>query len=283
MSFANYDYEAQPPLLSNKSEPAASSSEHGLDCAIQKISAQLENYGMLISEFKNQTKIIGGRRDGAAFRNKTDALQQEIVMLGNAIKALISRINVAMTQSSTSTGKFAVSNRQLMMKDRLVSDYNGLNGDFQTSVRLYQERKRAYVPKAEPTSLEERVPLMSQQQQQLQQHQLQKQMTEDDIQQTELQYHMLLTEERNRQIDEVAQGIREVNSIFKDLGELVSKQGEQLDTVEENIMQMLGHTQQAARELDKAHEYQKRRSKWSCIFLVALCMVVMIIVLAVVS
>lgn len=278
MSFANYDYEAQKPRVPKVTELESSNSELELDNAIKKTSTQMEKYGMLITDFNNQMKLIGGRRDSEALRSKTDSLQNEIITLGTAIKTLLSRINMVMSKSAKTEGRFEVSNRDLMLKDRLVSDFNGLNSDFQTSVKLYQERKQAYALKSQPPSVDERTPLV-----QNQDSQQQTQMTEDDIQQTELQYHMLLTEERNRQIDEVAQGIREVNSIFKDLGEIVSQQGEQLDTVEDNIMQMLGNTQQAARELNKAHEYQKRKGKWSCIFLVALCIIVLIIVLAVIN
>lgn len=282
MSFANYDYEAQLPRKSSDSDGKTANADVELDSAISKTSAQMERYGMLISDFKTQIKLIGGRRDSLVLRKKIDGLQQEISALSTAIKALISRINSVMSKSTTSDGKFEISKRHLMMKDRLVSDFNELNGDFQTSLKLYQERKLVYALRTPPPDTDERTPLKQSQVDQLGQA-LQIQMTEEDIQQTELQYHMLLTEERNRQIDEVAQGIREVNSIFKDLGELVSQQGEQLDTVEENILQMLGNTQQAARELTKAHEYQKRKGKWSCILLIALCIFVLIMVLAIVS
>ncbi|RKP30639.1 t-SNARE [Metschnikowia bicuspidata] len=280
MSFANYDYEAQSPRVKDEgSSVNAESAEVDLDSAIRKTSVQLEKYGVLIADFNTQMKLVGGRRDTLALRNKIDALQQEISALGTAIKTLIGRINTVMSKSNMQNGKFEVSNRHLMMKDRLVSDFNGLNGRFQLSVKSYQERKLACAPKSPPPSANERTPLVKNQPG----TQLQLHMTEDEIQQTELQYHLLLTEERNRQINEVAEGIREVNSIFKDLGELVTQQGEQLDTVEENILQMQGNTQQASRELTKAHEYQKRKSKWGCILLVALFILVLIMVLAVLN
>lgn len=282
MSFANYDYEAQKPRESSEAEIANAKADVELDSAITKTSTQMEKYGMLISDFKTQIKLIGGRRDSLVLRRKIDALQQEISALSTAIKALISRINSVMSKSTTSSGKFEISKRHLMTKDRLVSDFNDLNGDFQTSLKMYQERKLAFSLKAHAVDVDERTPLKLSNTAQIDKTQ-QAQMTEDDIQQTELQYHMLLTEERNRQIDEVAQGIREVNSIFKDLGELVSQQGEQLDTVEENILQMLGNTQQASRELTKAHEYQKRKGKLACFLLIALCIFVLIMVLAVVN
>lgn len=280
MSFANYDYEAQIPHKNSSPKNINLDPDEELDSAIKKTSVQMENYSMLITDFDQRMKLVGGRRDTLVGRAKTDTLQQEIVELGGAIKALLSRITSVMNKSTTNSGKYDISNRHLMMKDRLVSDFNGLNIDFQTSVKLYQERKLNYPPRSNDPQVNETTPLIQADSSQSQQ---QVQTSQDEIQQTELQYHLLLTEERNRQINEVAQGIREVNSIFKDLGELVSQQGESLDTVEENIMQMLANTQQASRELNKAHEYQKRKSKWSCMFLVVLCVIVLIIVLAVIN
>ena len=106
---------------------------------------------------------------------------------------------------------------------------------------------------------------------QQEQEQVQTQVDQDLIDQTELQYHILLTEERNREIEQVTEGIMEVNSIFKDLSQLVHQQGEQVNTIEDNILQLHGNTQQASNELNKANEYQKAKRKWSCILLVALC------------
>ena len=94
---------------------------------------------------------------------------------------------------------------------------------------------------------------------QQEQEQVQTQVDQDLIDQTELQYHILLTEERNREIEQVTEGIMEVNSIFKDLSQLVHQQGEQVNTIEDNILQLHGNTQQASNELNKANEYQKQK------------------------
>lgn len=275
MSFANYDYEAQAPAP-KKGAPSPESSD--LDEIIKNSSDQIETYGQLITQFNTQRKLVGSKRDGLPLRDKLNDLQKQIAKLGSAIGKLMENLNSVVNSNSGSNGELAVSNRQIMLKERLVAEFSDLYGNFQTYVRLYQEKKSAHPIKA-TVPADEATPLMKKPSPSSEQIQIQ----EDLIQETELHYHTLLTEERNREISQVAEGIREVNSIFKDLGELVNQQGEQLDTVEDNILQMHGNTQQASRELTKAHEYQKKRGKWSCIILVALCIFVLVIVLAVMS
>lgn len=271
MSFADYDLEAQKG--GKPTHPNQPSNE--LDSIVANTSSQLQQFGQLINQFNNQRKLIGSKRDSLESRNQTDALQSRISDLDSAIHSLIMNINKAMNSEST----LDVTERQSMAKDRLSTEYHHLHLTFVSSRRVYNERKSS-VPLKSTAEVNERTPLVGDNSSQQQQQQ---QLTADEIEQSELQYHILLTEERNREINRVSEGIQEVNSIFKDLGALVNQQGEQLDTIEENVSELQGNTQQASRELHKAHEYQKRRSKWSCILLVALLIVVLVVVLAVMS
>lgn len=264
MSFA-VDLEAQDAPSSPQSE---------LDVIISNTSEQIQTFGTLMSQFNAQRKHVGSRRDNMAFRDSVDALESKISALSAAIKTLLMNVNAAMS------GKLEVSNRQLVAKERLSNEFRELANAFTASQRQYADAKRNVPVRAdiEPSGVSrkasnatETTPLV------------QTQVDQDTIDATELQYHMLLSEERQREISRVSEGIREVNSIFKDLGQLVSVQGEQLDTIEDNILQMHGNTQQASRELQKAHEYQKRRGKWSCILLIFLCVFVLVVVLAVLS
>lgn len=260
MSFA-VDLEAQPVPSNPGSE---------LDNIISDTSEQIQTFGVLISQFNSQRRHLGSRRDNIQFRDTIDALEVRISALASAIQSLLMNINAAMG------GKLEVSNRQIVAKERLAAEFRELSGVFVASSRHYADAKRNIPVKTplasvEAKKLDETTPLV------------QTQVQEDDIEATELQYHILLSEERQREIARVSEGIREVNSIFKDLGQLVNSQGEQLDTIEDNILLMHGNTQQASRELNKAHEYQKKRGRWSCILLVFLCVFVLVVVLAVLA
>lgn len=273
MSFANYDLEAQKPPKNGSHSTQTSE----LDLILSQTSSQVQTFGSLIAQFNSQRRLLGSKRDSVKLREDLDLLQAQISDLGSAISTLILNINKAIDPAL----KLEVSDRQVMQKERLATDFSNLRENFKTSLDAYSKTKRS-VPVRTTT---EETPLLqdqNQRPQQTQQQQLQ-QLLQDQIEQTELQYHILLTEERNREIDQVAASVREVNTIFKDLGALVNQQGEQLDTIEENVLQLHGNTQQASSELRKAHEYQKRKGKWSCILLVALSVVVLVIVLAVVS
>lgn len=278
MSFANFDFEAQKPFGSEP-KPAPGSE---LDTIIRDTSLQIQKFGQLISQFGTSRKLVGTRRDTKTLRTTLDTLQTEISELDVSIEALIVKVNRAMNGATGKKGKIAVSDRQMMLKDRLNKEFHDLHNNFALEVRQYSDKKVAY-PLKDPVDLQkqdESTPLLSggnalQQQQQL--------LQEEQINETELQYQIALTEERNRQIERIHEGVVDVNAIMKDLGSLVGQQGEQVDTMENSILEVSGNVQNASRELTKADEYQRRKSKWCAIILVALCIFALIMVLAIVS
>ncbi|EGV60594.1 SNAP receptor [Yamadazyma tenuis] len=284
MSFANFDLEAQKSTNGSRiTEENHSISQNELDKIIDSTSTQLQVFGNLISQFESQRRSVGSKRDNTELRSSLDSLTVKLSGLERAIKKLMANLAALITKNSDekTDSKFEITNRQIIIKERLVTEYNDLHRQYARSFKEYSDKKRLY-----PLKVTEATPLLpdnpqpqyhSQQQQQLQVQ------DQDIIQETELEYHRLLTEERNREIEQAAEGIQEVNTIFKDLGALIHQQGEQLDLVEDNIADLQQNTQQASHELTKAHEYQKKKGKWSCILLVALCIFVLVVVLAVVS
>lgn len=298
MSFANFDYEAQKPLKKDLGVVPEDemSSLNELDKIINNTSKQLELFGSLISQFDLQRKQIGTRRDNTQLRDNLDQIIVRVSQMESAIHVLIENISFVINRSqrhgvNTTTkdeaSKLIITNRQVVVKERLESELSDLHKQFQVMTRSYKEKKRSYPIKEHPIATtanipSETTPLILDQSQTLQQQQ-QQQIQEEEINETELQYHLMLTEERNQEIGQINEGILEINSIFKDLGELVNQQGEQLDTIEDNILQLHGNSQQAESELVKANEYQRKKGKWSCIILVALCVFVLVIVLAVIS
>ena len=300
MSFANFDIEAQRSVSkgNNKDiERNQSNSQNELDTIIDKASDQLQLFSNLISQFDAKRKLIGSKRDYIQLRDNANALISKISDMDSAIQILIENLSHLINKKlgdkrqgtnddrEGSSPRLEITQKQMVIKERLVSEFNELHKQFQRSARQYTEKTRAYpvkddIPIQEASN--ERTPLIENEHGKTGQQMVQEP-SQDQIDETELQYHLMLTQERNQNINQINEGILEINSIFKDLGELVNQQGEQLDTVEDNILQLSGNTQQAERELTKAHEYQKKKSKWSCILLFALCIFVLVIVLAVLS
>lgn len=298
MSFANFDIEAQRSVSKGNNENIErhqSQSQNELDTIIDKASDQLQLFSNLISQFDAKKKLIGSKRDYIQLRDNAGALISKISDMDSAIQILIENLSHLINKKlgdkrqgtnddqEGSSSKLEITQKQMVIKERLVSEFNELHKQFQRSARQYIEKTRTYPVKDDIPRQDERTPLIDSEQGKTGQQVAVQEPSQDQIDETELQYHLMLTQERNQNINQINEGILEINSIFKDLGELVNQQGEQLDTVEDNILQLSGNTQQAERELTKAHEYQKKKSKWSCILLFALCIFVLVIVLAVLS
>lgn len=288
MSFANIDLEAQKSIRNGKiisGHETQTKTQNELDIVINNTANQLQVFGNLISQFETQRKNIGTKRDNQHLRNSLDSLTDKLNDLEQALKNLVASLLEIINRNLNENldAKFEITNRQIIITERLLTEYNELHQQYSKSFKQYIEKKKAISMKVSETS-----PLLEESESQLRasQYQIQQQtqlQDQDIINETELQYHRLLTEERNREIEQAHQGIREVNSIFKDLGQLVRQQGDQLDLVEDNIAQLQSNTQQGSRELSKAHEYQKKKGKFTCIILVALCIFILVIVLAVIS
>lgn len=284
MSFANFDVEAQRLVSKGRPavEPEQTALQNDLDAIISKTSYQVQTFASLVQQHDKQRRQLGTKRDCLQLRNNVNVLEVRIEDMEGAIKQLVNNLVqlINKNQKLSKENSIEITSKQILIKERLTKEFSELQSLFHTARRQAEDKMRQAPIQAH---VDEQTPLLDNPEQQQQQQQQQAQVDPDLVEQTELQYHMLLTEERNRELNQVSQGIQEVNSIFKDLSELVQQQGEQLDTVEDNILQLHSNAQGADRELQKAHEYQRRRSKWSCIFLVALCVFVLIVVLAVLS
>lgn len=298
MSFANIQAEPKKQAANNKSSSHSNSSadsihdSNDLNYVIRKTSEQVQLFSSLIRQFDNQRKLIGSKRDCKHVRDNIDSLRSKISDLEVAIKLLMDNLassidkklgSTQAAQKNSEEVQVQVHRKHVVLKERLSGEFKELCYELHRSVDAYNEAKNriplhSNIEKSAPT---ERTPLVESQPNdgQIQTQEL----VNDSIDETDLQYHMLLTQERNRDIERINDGILEVNSIFKDLGKLVHQQGQQLDTVEDNILQIHGNSQGADQELVKAQEYQRKKGKWSCILLVALCIFVLIIVLGILS
>lgn len=280
MSFANYDLEAQKLASKTKDavEPEQTAAQNDLDLIISKTSDLVQTFAGLAQQHDKQRRQLGTKRDCLQLRNTISMLEVRIQDLEGAIKELVLNLVLLIDRNQKRATPIYITSRQALIKDRLTKEFGELQSQFR-SARLQAADKMKKTPIA--AQVDEQTPLLESQPEQQQQEQLQ--MDPDLVEQTELQYHMQLTEERNRELEQVSQGVQEVNSIFKDLSEFVKQQGEQLDTVAGNLSTLQGQTKDASDQLLKADESQRRRGKWSCIVLFVLCVVILLIVLAVLS
>lgn len=86
-------------------------------------------------------------------------------------------------------------------------------------------------------------------------------------------------QQREQEINKIAQGIYELSTIFKDLQTMVIDQGTVLDRIDYNIETTHTHVKSADKELITATHYQKRTQKCKIILLLVLLVVGMFIIL----
>lgn len=69
-----------------------------------------------------------------------------------------------------------------------------------------------------------------------------------------IQNNKLLIEENNIEIEEISRDVKDLNLIFQDLSILILEQGEQLNTISDNIESVVENTNNANIELEKIVE-----------------------------
>ncbi|GMM28763.1 SNAP receptor [Martiniozyma asiatica (nom. inval.)] len=285
MSFANLN----TPGKTQREAPGQPASVTSLDEA----SGSLVELSNLTSKLIRCVPVLGTKRDTPKLRAQCSTAISEAARLENRLEvALNGAADVSNDRERFVFGKLKEQRQSVVGNwKRALNEYNELINSVivkENYARLQQEAVLAETISGRYT---ESTPLISTQRQdevqgqgqgQLQlQLQLQRE-ADPELSSAALQYHADLIEHRNVAINDIAQGVQDINKIFKDLDTIVLQQGEQLSTIEEGMINFANNNQLAAGELVKADEYQRRKGRWSCIILVVL-LVVFLIILALVS
>lgn len=84
---------------------------------------------------------------------------------------------------------------------------------------------------------------------------------------------------REREINNILRSITELNTIFKDIANMVAEQGTVLDRIDYNLDTVQTRVQQGLQQLQKADTYQKKNHKMMCILVMAASTIILIILL----
>ncbi|CAK7217939.1 t-SNARE affecting a late Golgi compartment protein 2 [Sporothrix bragantina] len=98
-------------------------------------------------------------------------------------------------------------------------------------------------------------------------------------QQKQLHSNDAMIVQREREIEDIAQGIIDLSDLFRDLQNMVIDQGTMLDRIDYNVENMNTDVKAADRELNVASGYQKKTTKRKIILLLMLIVAGMIILL----
>jgi syntaxin 16 len=85
--------------------------------------------------------------------------------------------------------------------------------------------------------------------------------------------------QREREIEDIAQGIIELSDLFRDLQTMVIDQGTMLDRIDYNVERMATDVKAAEKELNVASGYQRKTTKRKLILLLLLLIVGAVILL----
>ena len=165
------------------------------------------------------------------------------------------------------------------MQQKLSREFQSSLSEFQSLQRQALEKEKASVSAAraaadhETGTAGEAGPASPQL---LQQQELTRLAAQDDV-----DFQEALIVEREEEIRNIEQGVGDLNVLFQQVAQIVTEQGEALDTIERNVEDVRDSTRGADRELRSAARYQKNaRSKMCCLLLI-LSVILTIILLAV--
>ena len=100
-----------------------------------------------------------------------------------------------------------------------------------------------------------------------------------DAQMQALMDNTEMVEDREREISNIVQSITELNSIFRDLAQMIVDQGTVLDRIDYNVEHASFRVEKGLKELQKAETYQKKNKKMMCIVVLGIIASVLFVLL----
>lgn len=99
--------------------------------------------------------------------------------------------------------------------------------------------------------------------------------------QDEVDFQDALIAEREEEIQNIEQGVSDLNVLFQQVAQIVTEQGEQLNGIYENVERTHEDTRGADRELRQAARYQRNARSKACCLLLVLAVILTIVLLAI--
>ncbi|KAM7216864.1 syntaxin pep12 [Rhypophila decipiens] len=215
---------------------------------------------------------LGTRRDTPRVRERVHELLEEsrdmFKEVGEGVKKIQSWGDVTPSQ------KFK--------QQKLSKTFAAYLSDFQTLQRRALEKQKASVTAARAAHDDETTTPSASAQggggllQQQQQQELIRLAPQDEV---DFQESLII--EREEEIRNIEQGVGDLNVLFQQVAQIVTEQGEVLDTIANNVENVRDDTRGADRELRSAARYQKNARSKACCLLLILAVIFTIVLLAV--
>ncbi|KAL8409552.1 hypothetical protein RB594_007845 [Gaeumannomyces avenae] len=252
------------------------------DPEFQKLSQDLMNklfkVNGNISRLGTEISHLGTRRDTARVRERVhDLLEESRKMfkeLGEGVKKIQSWEDVTPNQKYT--------------QQKLSREVQTSLSEFQNLQRQALDKQRASVSAARAVNDEDGAlggthPLgggggggEGAHLEQLQQQELSRLAPQDEV-----DFQEALIIEREEEIRNIEQGVNDLNVLFTQVAQIVSEQGEQIDSIVDNVENVRTDTRGADYELRSAARYQKNARSKACCLLLILAVILTIVLLAI--
>lgn len=262
--------ESQPTTMRRQDDP-----QYADDPEFQqyttRLSDKLFSLTSNISKLSNQVAILGTRRETERARERVQDLLQTtgdgFKDVGEGLKKVQNWADMGPSQKYTA--------------GKLGQEFRASLTEFQSLQRQALEKQRASASAARTAIEQEGVTSPGREgQQQFQQQQQQEQLRLAD--QSEVDYQENLIIERESEIRNIESSVSELNELFRDVATMVHDQGQQLDTIDANVMQTRDDTRNADSQLRTASRHQKSARGKACCLLIILAIVLAVVILAVV-
>lgn len=268
--------------LESQPRPSAYADDPEFDRLSQDMMNKLFTLSGNTSRLRTEIGHLGTRRDTARVRERVRDLIDES---SETLKQVGEGVKKVQTWGEDHGGD-ELTPAQKYKQQKLFREFRSSLEEFQALQRQALEKQRASVSAARAAAHEEEegggagdnVPLSptGQQQQQLMQQDLRL------APQDEVDFQEALIAERETEIQNIEQGVGDLNVLFQQVAQIVTEQGEQLGGIAENVERTHEDTRGADRELRQAARYQKNARGKACCLLMVLSIILTIIVLAVV-
>ncbi|KAH8907025.1 SNARE domain-containing protein [Coniochaeta sp. PMI_546] len=244
------------------------------DPDFQRLSQDLRNKLFKLSgnnqRLKGELGHLGTRRDTPRVRERVHELLEESRGLfkdvGEGIKKVQTWDDVTPTQKLT--------------QQKLSREFQSSLSTFQDLQRQALEKQKASVSAARAAVDVESGASPSAETAQLLELQQQQEL-ERLAPQDEVDFQEALIIEREEEIRNIEQGVGDLNVLFQQVAQIVSEQGEQIDTIAYNAQNVQTDTRAADLELRSAARYQRNARSKACCLLLILAVILTIILLAI--
>ncbi|KAI9158663.1 Syntaxin-12 [Paramyrothecium foliicola] len=248
---------------------AGYSDDPGFQDLLYNLKSKLQSLLSSNRKLSNDVGALGTKRDTPRLRERVHGSMEKTrdicKEIGDGIKKLQTWEDLSKQQKYEQT--------------KVSSDFQAALQEFQGLQRTALEKQRASVTAARAAHESESGPGDEGSGAQLQQ--LQQQDLSQFAPQDEVDFQEALIIEREEEIRNIEQGVGDLNVLFRQVAQIVTEQGEQLGTIEDNVENVRTDTRQADIENRQAARYQKAARNKSCCLLLILAVILTIVLLAI--